>query len=226
MTRRPPAPRTPTLTLADRPVCRTTRQGQAPAPQAATHPCCDDRCPHAARRRRRQLQPGPSLRDSDSGSGRRTPMRFKRPQVRYATPQLRYPAPTAAQAWDKASVGPAYRRRTGGSWPRLASLCRTDGRWWPGLAFRAVHRHPYVIEVELGQVRAVGEAATPYRPSDAQIALPPRPLHRSGAPAVHRPHRGAAELARCLRLHDRQRRCVLNEYACVNDPFARIARSR
>ena len=40
------------------PIHRATRLGQAPAPQAATHPCRDDRRPHAARRRRRQLQPG------------------------------------------------------------------------------------------------------------------------------------------------------------------------
>ena len=73
-----------------------------------------------------------------------------------------------------------------------------------------------------GQVRAVGEAATPYRPSDAQIAyhlgrfiglvrslsIDPIVVRQNWLDAYdYTTDKGAV---------------VLNEYARVNDPFARI----
>src|SRR3546814_9989454 len=84
---------------------------------------------------------------------------------------------------------------------------------------------PYVIEVDQpGQVRTVGEAATPYRPADAQIAhhlarFVTRVRSLSIDPIVVRQNwldayddttdKGAA---------------VLNDYASKNDPFARVGR--
>ena len=77
-----------------------------------------------------------------------------------------------------------------------------------------------------GQVRAVGEAATPYRPSDAQIAyhlgrfiglvrslsIDPIVVRQNWLDAYdYTTDKGAV---------------VLNEYARVNDPFARIGKSR
>ncbi|WP_310714272.1 conjugal transfer protein TrbF, partial [Burkholderia multivorans] len=75
-----------------------------------------------------------------------------------------------------------------------------------------------------GQVRAVGEAATPYRPSDAQIAyhlgrfiglvrslsIDPIVVRQNWLDAYdYTTDKGAV---------------VLNEYARVNDPFARIGK--
>jgi type IV secretory pathway TrbF-like protein len=99
-------------------------------------------------------------------------MRFKRPQVRYAdTPQPATPYQSAG-----AGVGRAHRlgRVQAKNWRFMAFGCLTLALLMAGgLVWRSAQSivTPYVIEVDnAGQVRAVGEAATPYKPSDAQIA--------------------------------------------------------
>jgi type IV secretion system protein TrbL len=99
-------------------------------------------------------------------------MRFKRPQVRYAdTPQPATPYQAAGQVWDE-RIGSA--RVQAKNWRLMAFGCLTLALLMAGgLVWRSAQSivTPYVIEVDnAGQVRAVGEAATPYRPSDAQIA--------------------------------------------------------
>jgi type IV secretory pathway TrbF-like protein len=99
-------------------------------------------------------------------------MRFKRPQVRYAdTPQPATPYQSAAQVWDE-RIGSA--RVQAKNWRFMAFGCLTLAVLMAGgLVWRSAQSivTPYVVEVDnAGQVRAVGEAATPYRPSDAQIA--------------------------------------------------------
>ena len=99
-------------------------------------------------------------------------MRFKRPQVRYAdTPQPATPYQSAAQVWDD-RIGSA--RVQAKNWRFMAFGCLTLALLMAGgLVWRSAQSivTPYVIEVDQsGQVRAVGEAATPYRPADAQIA--------------------------------------------------------
>ena len=153
-------------------------------------------------------------------------MRFKRPQVRYAdTPQPATPYQSAAQVWDD-RIGSARVRAK--NWRLMAFGCLVLALLMAGgLVWRSAQSivTPYVIEVdEAGQVRAVGEAATPYRPGDAQIA---HHLARfvtmvrslSVDPIVVRQNwldgydyttdKGAA---------------ALNDYARVNDPFARIGK--
>ncbi len=96
-----------------------------------------------------------------------------------------------------------------------------------GLVWRSAQSivTPYVIEVDqAGQVRAVGEAATPYKPADAQIAyhlahfvslvrslsIDPIVVRQNWLDAYdYTTDRGAA---------------VLNDYASKNDPFARVGR--
>ncbi len=96
-----------------------------------------------------------------------------------------------------------------------------------GLVWRSAQSivTPYVIEVDqAGQVRAVGEAATPYRPGDAQIAhhlarfvtlvrslsIDPIVVRQNWLDAYdYTTDKGAA---------------VLNDYARTNDPFARIGK--
>ena len=90
-------------------------------------------------------------------------MRFKRPLVRYGdTPQPATPYQSAQQAWDE-RIGSA--RVQAGNWRLMAFGCLALALLMAvGLIWRSVQSivTPYVIEVDnAGQVRAVGEAATP-----------------------------------------------------------------
>ncbi|MFA7667790.1 MAG: conjugal transfer protein TrbF [Burkholderiaceae bacterium] len=153
-------------------------------------------------------------------------MRFKRPLVRYAeSPQPATPYQSAAQIWDD-RIGSA--RVQARNWRLMAFGCLLLALLMAGgLVWRSMQSivTPYVVEVDnAGQVRAVGEAATPYRPSDAQIAhqlarfitlvrslsIDPIVVRQNWLDAYdYTTDKGAA---------------VLNDYARVNDPFARIGK--
>lgn len=153
-------------------------------------------------------------------------MRFKRPQVRYTdTPQPATPYQAAEQVWDE-RIGSA--RVQARNWRLMAFGCLVLALLMAaGLVWRSAQSMvtPYVVEVDHGgQVRAVGEAATPYRANDAQIAhhlarfvtlvralsIDPVVVRQNWLDAYdYTTDRGAA---------------VLNEYARANDPFARIGR--
>lgn len=151
-------------------------------------------------------------------------LRFRRPEVRYSdTPAPVTPYQAAAQAWDERLGTSRVQAR---NWRLMAFGCLGLALLMGGaLVWRTGQSivTPYVIEVEAaGQVRAIGEALTPYRPTDAQTAFH---LERfisnvrslSIDPVIVRKgwldaydfttDRGAA---------------VLNEYARTNDPFARV----
>ena len=151
---------------------------------------------------------------------------FKRPSTHYGKAlEPETPYQRAAQVWDE----------------RIGST-RVQAKNWRFIAFGSltlavliaggmVSRSsqsivtPYVIEVDnAGQVRAVGEAATPYRPNDAQIAyhlgrfiglvrslsIDPIVVRQNWLDAYdYTTDKGAV---------------VLNEYARVNDPFSRIGK--
>jgi type IV secretion system protein VirB5 len=154
-------------------------------------------------------------------------MRFKRPQVRYSdTPAPVTPYQAAAQVWDE-RIGSA--RVQAKNWRLMAfgslalALLMAGGLVWRSAQSIVT---PYVVEVDqAGQVRAVGEAATPYRPGDAQIAhhlarfitdvrslsIDPIVVRRNWLEAYdHATDRGAA---------------TLNDYARTNDPFSRIGQN-
>jgi type IV secretion system protein TrbF len=153
-------------------------------------------------------------------------MRFKRPQVRYAdTPQPATPYQSAAQVWDE-RIGSA--RVQAKNWRVMAFGCLALALLMAGgLVWRSAQSivTPYVVEVDnAGQVRVVGEATSPYRPSDAQIAyhlgrfigmvralsIDPIVVRQNWLDAYdYSTDRGAA---------------VLNEFARNNDPFARIGK--
>ncbi|ARS55746.1 conjugal transfer protein TrbF [Ralstonia pseudosolanacearum] len=153
-------------------------------------------------------------------------MRFKRPQVRYAdTPQPATPYQSAAQVWDE-RIGSA--RVQAKNWRLMAFGCLSLALLMAGgLVWRSAQSFvtPYVVEVDqAGQVRAVGEAATPYRPNDAQLAfhlahfvtlvrslsIDPIVVRQNWLDAYdYTTDRGAA---------------VLNEYARANDPFGRVGK--
>lgn len=153
-------------------------------------------------------------------------MRFRRPSVKYsATPEPVTPYQKAAQAWDERLGSARVQAR---NWRVMAFGCLLLAI---GLAGAYVWRAtqslvtPFVIEVErLGQVRAVGEATTPYRPTDAQTAydlarfishvrslsLDPVVVRRNWLAAYdYTTDRGAA---------------FLNDYARANDPFSKIGK--
>ncbi|GER09537.1 conjugal transfer protein TrbF [Variovorax boronicumulans] len=154
-------------------------------------------------------------------------MRFKRPQVRYSdTPEPVTPYQAAAQVWDQ-RIGSA--RVQAKNWRIMAFGCLSLALLMAGgLVWRSAQSivTPYVVEVDsAGQVRAVGEAATPYKPSDAQIAhhlarfitdvrslsIDPIVVRQNWLEAYeYTTDRGAA---------------TLNEYARANDPFSRIGES-
>lgn len=151
-------------------------------------------------------------------------MRFKRPHARYAeSPEPATPYQAAAQAWDE-RIGSA--RVQAKNWRLMAFGCLALALLMAGgLVWRSAQSivTPYVVEVETGgQVRAVGEAATPYRPDEAQTAhhlarfitlvrslsIDPVVVRQNWLDAYdYATDRGAA---------------VLNDYARTNDPFARI----
>jgi type IV secretion system protein VirB5 len=151
-------------------------------------------------------------------------MRFKRPHARYAeSPEPATPYQAAAQAWDE-RIGSA--RVQAKNWRLMAFGCLALALLMAGgLVWRSAQSivTPYVVEVDTGgQVRAVGEATTPYRPNDAQTAhhlarfislvrslsFDPVVVRQNWLDAYnYTTDRGAA---------------VLNDYARTNDPFVRI----
>jgi len=149
---------------------------------------------------------------------------FRRAQLRYSqTPQPVTPYQAAAQAWDErigsARVQAYHWRLTAFGCLGLALIATAALVWRTGQSLVT----PYVIEVDkAGEVRAVGEAMTPYRPTDAQIAfhlahfianvralaIDPVIVRQSWLDAYqYTTDRGAA---------------TLNDYARANDPFARV----
>lgn len=98
-------------------------------------------------------------------------MIFKRTIQRYGTtPEPVTPYQKAAQVWDE-RIGSARIQAKNWRLMALGSLTLafglSGGLLWQSLQSRVV---PYVVEVDhLGQVRAVGPAAEPYKPTDAQI---------------------------------------------------------
>ena len=151
-------------------------------------------------------------------------MRFKRPHARYAeSPEPATPYQAAAQAWDERIGSGRVQAR---NWRLMAFGCLALALVMAGgLVWRSAQSivTPYVVEVDTGgQVRAVGEATTPYRPNDAQTAhhlarfitlvrslsIDPVVVRQNWLDAYnYTTDRGAA---------------VLNDYARSNDPFARI----
>lgn len=151
-------------------------------------------------------------------------MRFRRAQVRYSdTPEPVTPYQAAAQVWDE-RIGSA--RVQAKNWRLMAFGCLFLAMLMAGgLVWRSAQSivTPFVVEVDrMGQVRAVGEAATPYRPNDAQIAyhlarfvtdvrslsIDPIVVRKNWLEAYdYATDRGAA---------------TLNDYARSNDPFASV----
>jgi type IV secretion system protein VirB5 len=147
--------------------------------------------------------------------------------VRYSqTTEPVTPYQAAGQVWDE-RIGSA--RVQAKNWRLMAFGCLSLALLMAGgLVWRSAQSivTPYVVEVDqAGQVRAVGQAATPYKPSDAQIAhhlvrfiadvrslsIDPVVVRQNWLEAYEYTTDKAA--------------ATLNEYARANDPFSRIGQN-
>ena len=154
-------------------------------------------------------------------------MRFKRPLVRYSdTPEPITPYQAAAQVWDQ-RIGSA--RAQARNWRLMAFGCLSLALLMAGgLVWRSAQSivTPYVVEVATGgQVRAVGEAATPYKPTDAQIAYH---LARFLTDVRSLPIDQIVVRKNWLEAYDYatdKAAATLNDYARSNDPFSRVGQS-
>ena len=149
---------------------------------------------------------------------------FKRPSIRYAkTPQAETPYQRAAQVWDE-RIGSA--RVQAKSW-RYAffgalglSAALTGGLVWQNARGTIV---PWVVEVDrLGEARTVAPAAADYEPTDPQIAYH---LSRFIENVRQIPADPIVLRQNWLHAYDfttDKGALALNDYARVNDPFAKV----
>ncbi|MCY1292134.1 VirB8 protein [compost metagenome] len=153
-------------------------------------------------------------------------MRFKRPRVRYAdTPQPVTPYQAAAQAWDERLGSSRVQAR---NWRFMAvgclglALLMAGGLVWRSLQSTVT---PYVVEVDkLGQVRAVGEAISPYQPTDAQIAFHlARFIHLVRSLSID-PVIVRQNWLEAYQYTTDQGAATLNDHARSNDPFAQVGK--
>lgn len=152
---------------------------------------------------------------------------FSKPSARYShTPEPATPYQRAAQEWDDRIGAATLRAR---NWRLCAfGILALAIVLAGGLVWRSEQSiiTPYVVEVNsTGQIRTIGEAATPYKPNDAQIAfhvarfinnvrslaLDPVVVRQNWLDAYnYTTDRGAA---------------VLNEFARTHDPFSRVGQT-
>lgn len=151
---------------------------------------------------------------------------FRRPSVRYGTtPQPETPYQRAAQVWDE-RIGSA--RVQAKNWRLMAfgSLLLAGGLasalvWQSTRGFVV----PWVVQVDrLGEAQAVASAVAGYRPTDPQIAWH---LARFIEEVRSIPDDPVIVRQNWLRAYDytTDRGAVsLNDYARLNDPFARVGK--
>src|SRR5260370_20940015 len=150
-------------------------------------------------------------------------MLFRRPQLRYSdTPIPVTPYQAAAQAWGE-RIGSA--RVQAKNWRLMAFGCLGLALVMSGaLAWRAGQAivTPYVVEDDTsGQIRAVGEAAMPYRPTDAQIAFHLAHFITNVRSLAIDPVIVRQSWLEAYGYTTDQGAATLNHYARASDPFAR-----
>jgi type IV secretion system protein VirB5 len=153
-------------------------------------------------------------------------MMFKRPSVRYGrTPEPETPYQKAAQVWDE-RIGSA--RVQARNWRLMAfgSLI-LSGSLAGGLVWQSARGTitPWVVEVDhFGQAQAVAPADPFYQPIDAQIAFH---LARFIEDVRGLPSDAIVLRQEWLRAYDfttDRGAAALNDYARLNDPFAKLGK--
>ncbi|MEX0310070.1 MAG: conjugal transfer protein TrbF [Tateyamaria sp.] len=149
---------------------------------------------------------------------------FRRPSVRYGTtPEPVTPYQKAAQVWDE-RIGSARVQARNWRLMALGCLALSAGLsavlTWQSTRSSVV---PYVVEVDnLGAAQAVAPALAEYRPTDPQIAWH---LARFVEHVRQVPADPIVLRQNWLRAYDfatDRGAIALNDYARVNDPFARV----
>jgi type IV secretion system protein VirB5 len=143
------------------------------------------------------------------------------------TPEPETPYQRAGQVWDE-RIGSA--RVQARNWRLMAfgglllSTGLSAGLLWQSMQSRVV---PYVVEVdEHGEARAVTPAATDYQPTDPQIAWH---LARFVEQVRSVPADPIVLRQNWLRAYDYttdRGAMALNDYARINDPFARVSQTQ
>ena len=154
---------------------------------------------------------------------------FRRPSVHYgATPEPETPYQRAAQVWDE-RIGSA--RVQAKNWRLMAfgslflSAGLAGGLVWQSARGSIV---PWVVQIDkLGEAQAVAPAVADYRADRSADRLASRALHRAGP---RDPGRCRSSCARtgCAPTSSRPTaaRSALNDYARVNDPFAKVGKQQ
>jgi len=153
---------------------------------------------------------------------------FKRPSTRYGrTPEPETPYQRAAQVWDN-RIGSA--RVQARNWRLMAfgslflSAGLAGGLVWQSASGTIV---PWVVQVDrLGQAQAIAPADAEYRPTDPQIAWH---LARFIEQTRSIPADPIVLRQNWLRAYDYttdRGAAALNDYARINDPFARVGRAQ
>jgi type IV secretion system protein TrbF len=154
-------------------------------------------------------------------------MRFRRPQHHYSqTPVPVTPYHAAGQAWDD-QIGSA--RVQARNWRLMAfasfglAIAMSGALVWrSGQSFVT----PYVVEIDGGgQVRAVGEAASPYRPTDAQIAFHLAHFITNVRSLAIDPIIVRQSWLQAYDYTTDQGAATLNEFARASDPFSHIGQT-
>jgi type IV secretion system protein TrbF len=151
-------------------------------------------------------------------------MRFRRAQLRYSdTPVALTPYQAAGQAWDE-RIGSA--RVQARNWRLMSLGCLGLALLMAGaLIWRSSQSivTPYVVEVDSsGQVRAVGEAASAYRPTDAQVAFHLAHFITDVRSLAIDPVVVRQSWLTAYDYTTDQGAITLNEFARASDPFARV----
>ncbi|MBZ9801165.1 conjugal transfer protein TrbF [Mesorhizobium sp. ES1-6] len=153
---------------------------------------------------------------------------FRRPSVRYGTtPQPETPYQRAAQVWDE-RIGSARVQATNWRLMAFGSLLLAGGLAsalvWQSTRGSVV---PWVVQVDrLGEAQAVAPAVAGYRPTDPQTAWH---LARFIEQVRSIPDDPVIVRQNWLRAYDytTDRGAVsLNDYARLNDPFARVGKTQ
>jgi type IV secretory pathway TrbF-like protein len=153
---------------------------------------------------------------------------FRRASVRYGrTPEPETPYQRAAQAWDE-RIGSA--RVQAKNWRLMAfgSLLLSCGLA-AGLVWQSTHGTvvPWVVEIDrLGEARAIAPATADYTPSDPQIAWYLARFIKDVRAAPADPVVVRQSWLQAYDFTTTAGAAALNDYARVNDPFARLGKQQ
>ncbi|MCW8308706.1 MULTISPECIES: conjugal transfer protein TrbF [Acidiphilium] len=153
---------------------------------------------------------------------------FKRPSVRYGrTPEPATPYQKAAQVWDE-RIGSA--RVQAKNWRLMAfgSLILASGLAG-GLVWQSARGTitPWVVQVDhLGQPQAVGPATTDYQPTDPEIAYDLAQFIENVRGLPDDPVVLRRDWLRAYDFTTNHGAAALNNYARVNDPFAKLGKAQ